>query len=47
MIQLELTICRIDNKTIDRSPAYKLIKLCCGERVADGLTYTVTIPKDV
>lgn len=46
MIQMEVEVCRLDNRPIDRSVAYKLLELCLGSTSAKRLTYTVTVPKD-
>lgn len=43
MIGLEETICRIDDRPISVSPAYKLLKWLLGRQIADSLTYTVEI----
>jgi hypothetical protein len=45
MIQMEIEMCRIDNRPIDKSPAYKLLTLCL-PGIAKSLTYTIVVPKD-
>jgi hypothetical protein len=45
MIQMAVQVCRIDDRPIERSMAYKLIHLCCGQNVADKLTYEIVVPK--
>jgi hypothetical protein len=44
MISMEETICRIDDRPISVSRAYKLLKRLLGKQIADRLTYTVVIP---
>lgn len=46
MIQMEVRICRIDEKPIEKSLAYKLIEWLFGEKFADELTYSIWLPRD-
>lgn len=46
MIQMEVKICRLDDRPTNKSMSYKLLRFCLGREVADQLTYTVLIPKD-
>lgn len=46
MFQMEVKICRLDDRPADKSIAYKLLHLCLGDSLADRLTYKVVVPKD-
>jgi hypothetical protein len=46
MIQCEIPVCSVDGKPADQSRIYRLVKRLCGKKVADRLTYEVTVPKD-